>query len=61
MKASEPAKIYQFKITINNIHPPVWRRILMSDKSTLLDIFSTTLKNNFRADADEITTTLQKL
>jgi hypothetical protein len=38
MKSSASANVYQFKITINNIHPPVWRRILVSDKSTLLDL-----------------------
>ncbi len=38
MKSAEPAKVYQFKVTLNNIHPPVWRRILVSDKSTLLDL-----------------------
>lgn len=38
MKSAEPVKVYQFKVTLNNIHPPVWRRILVSDKSTLLDL-----------------------
>jgi hypothetical protein len=38
MKSAEPAKVYQFKVTLNNIHPPVWRRILVSNESTLLDL-----------------------
>ena len=38
MRSTEPAKVYQFKVALANIHPPVWRRILVSDKSTLLDL-----------------------
>ena len=38
MKNKEPARIYQIKITIDNIHPPVWRRVLVSDKITLLEL-----------------------
>ncbi len=38
MKSPELAKVYQFKVMLNGIRPPVWRRILVSDKSTLLDL-----------------------
>jgi hypothetical protein len=31
-------KVYQLKISIDNIRPPVWRRVLVSDRSTLLDL-----------------------
>lgn len=38
MAPSEPSKVYQIKVTLNFIQPPVWRRILVSDKITLLDL-----------------------
>jgi hypothetical protein len=38
MKKSEPAMVYQIKVTLNSISPPIWRRILVADKITLLDL-----------------------
>ena len=32
-----PSKqIYQIKVTLDGTHPPVWRRIQVSDRTTLL-------------------------
>ncbi len=38
MGKSEPLMVYQIKVTLNAISPPVWRRILVADKITLLDL-----------------------
>ena len=37
MENSESIKVYQIKITLKDVHPPVWRQILVSDKITLFD------------------------
>ncbi len=37
-KRDVPRQIYQLKITIKNISPPVWRRILISNYSTFSDL-----------------------
>lgn len=33
-----PSKIYQFKITLRDVKPPVWRRIQVSDRASLFDL-----------------------
>lgn len=33
--SSEIKHVYQLKITLDEIKPPVWRRVLVSDKTTL--------------------------
>lgn len=38
MRSSLPAKVYQIKVTLNAIRPPIWRRILVLDQITLLDL-----------------------
>ncbi|MDR3576128.1 MAG: plasmid pRiA4b ORF-3 family protein [Anaerolineaceae bacterium] len=38
MGNSEPVQVYQIKVTLNSIRPPIWRRILVPDKITLLDL-----------------------
>ncbi len=38
MGKSEPTMVYQIKVTLNAISPPVWRRILVADNTTLLDL-----------------------
>ncbi|MEI8130907.1 MAG: plasmid pRiA4b ORF-3 family protein [Leptolinea sp.] len=38
MSYSELANVYQIKVTLNSIHPPIWRRILVSDNINLLDL-----------------------
>jgi hypothetical protein len=30
MRTSEPAKVFQIKVTLNAIRPPIWRRILFA-------------------------------
>lgn len=34
--AKKPASIYQLKVTLDNIRPPVWRRVQVSGNTTLL-------------------------
>jgi hypothetical protein len=34
----KPTLIYQIKVTLKNIHPPIWRRIQVSDNTTLLKL-----------------------
>lgn len=38
MKTSASPKVYQIKMTLNNIRPPIWRRVLVSDNITLFDL-----------------------
>jgi hypothetical protein len=38
MSPKEPTRVYQIKITLDETEPPVWRRVLVSDKSNLLDL-----------------------
>jgi len=33
--ASKPIHIYQIKVTLDDTHPPIWRRILVPDNATL--------------------------
>jgi hypothetical protein len=35
---AQPSKIYQFKITLKNIKPPVWRRIQVPENYSLWDL-----------------------
>ena len=34
----KPHQIYQIKITLKETHPPIWRRILVRDDTTLLKL-----------------------
>jgi hypothetical protein len=34
----KPAQIYQIKVTLDDIHPPIWRRILVPGNTTLLKL-----------------------
>ncbi len=34
--AKKPSQIYQIKVTLDDTHPPIWRRILMPGSTTLL-------------------------
>jgi hypothetical protein len=36
--AKNPRQIYQIKVTLNNTHPPVWRRILVPGNTSLLKL-----------------------
>lgn len=36
--AKKPSPIYQIKVTLDNIGPPIWRRILVSGNTTLLKL-----------------------
>ena len=36
--AKRPTQIYQLKVTLNDIHPPIWRRILVPGNTTLLKL-----------------------
>jgi hypothetical protein len=38
MRKTKPSMVYQIKVTLDNIRPPVWRRVLVPDKCTLLDL-----------------------
>ena len=38
MKEKEPAQIYQIKITLDDIRPPIWRRVLLSSNTSLLGL-----------------------
>jgi len=38
MRTSQAAQVYQIKVTLNSIRPPIWRRILVPDTMTLLDL-----------------------
>jgi hypothetical protein len=38
MKTTEPTKIVQFRVDLDFIKPPIWRRILVQDKMTLLEL-----------------------
>lgn len=38
MMAKKPIQIYQIKVTLDDIHPPIWRRFLVSGKTTLLKL-----------------------
>jgi hypothetical protein len=38
MKTKEVLKIYQIKVTLENISPSVWRRVLVSEKTTLYEL-----------------------
>ncbi len=37
-KKTKPKSIYQLKITLKEINPPIWRRILVSPSTTLFDL-----------------------
>ncbi len=34
-KSAPPTVIYQLKITLQHLHPPIWRRVLVADNTTL--------------------------
>lgn len=34
----KPSRIYQIKITLDDTHPPIWRRVLIPDNITLLHL-----------------------
>ena len=34
-RKAQPTAIYQIKVTLQNIHPPIWRRFLVPDNLTL--------------------------
>ncbi|MCD6345458.1 MAG: plasmid pRiA4b ORF-3 family protein [Anaerolineae bacterium] len=34
-RKAQPTAIYQIKVTLQNIHPPIWRRLLVPDNLTL--------------------------
>ncbi len=34
-KSAPPAAIYQLKITLQDLRPPIWRRVLVADNTTL--------------------------
>jgi hypothetical protein len=36
--AKKPTQIYQIKVTLDDTHPPVWRRILVPGNTTLLKL-----------------------
>ena len=36
--AKKPTQIYQIKVTLEHIHPPIWRRISVSGNTTLLKL-----------------------
>ncbi len=36
--AKQPVQIYQIKVTLDDTHPPIWRRILVSGNTTLLKL-----------------------
>ena len=38
MKEKEPVQIYQIKITLDDIRPPIWRRMLLSSNTSLLEL-----------------------
>jgi hypothetical protein len=38
MKTSEPGQVYQIKVSLDRVRPPVWRRILVADNITLFDL-----------------------
>ena len=36
--AKQPTQIYQIKVTLDDTHPPIWRRILVPGNTTLLKL-----------------------
>jgi hypothetical protein len=38
MKEKEPVQIYQIKITLDDIRPPIWRRVLVPSNTNLSDL-----------------------
>jgi len=38
MSPKEPTRVFQIKITLDATEPPVWRRVLVSEKANLLDL-----------------------
>jgi hypothetical protein len=36
--SKKPAAVYQIKVSLNGSHPPIWRRILVPDNTTLLKL-----------------------
>ncbi len=37
-KKTKPKSIYQLKVTLNDVNPPIWRRLLVSPSTTLFDL-----------------------
>jgi hypothetical protein len=39
-KSSSPKTVYQLKITLKNIRPPIWRRVQVDSSTTLEQLHS---------------------
>ena len=37
-KKSQPKSVYQLKVTLKDINPPIWRRLLVSPSATLFEL-----------------------
>jgi hypothetical protein len=41
MPPSDPAAVYQFRIRLDRINPMIWRRLLVTDATTIADLHAT--------------------